>query len=80
MTLGRARKLTFEVQCWTVWVLGVPSRNPQTIIRGENLGECLRGNTIGATGPRASERESASERVSERLSEREVFQRFFRGF
>ena len=44
------------------------------------LGESLRGNTIGAIGPRASERESASERVSERLSEREVFQRFFRGF
>ena len=39
------------------------------------VGESLRGNTIGATGPRASERKSASERVSER----EVFRVFFRG-
>ena len=46
----------------------------------ENFGESLRGNRIGATGLRASERKSASERVSERVSEREGFQRFFRGF
>ena len=41
--------------------------------------ESSRGNAIGATGPRASERES----VSERVSEREIFQRFLevlRGF
>ena len=40
------------------------------------FGESLRGNRIGATGLRASERKSASERVSER----EGFQRFLRGF
>ena len=40
------------------------------------VGESLRGNRIGATGLRASERKSASERVSER----EGFQRFLRGF
>ena len=40
------------------------------------VGESLRGNRIGATGLRASERKSASERVSER----EGFQRFCRGF
>ena len=40
------------------------------------IGESLRGNTIGATGPRASERESASERVSERTSERDGFRAF----
>ena len=40
------------------------------------IGESLRGNRIGATGLRASERKSASERVSER----EGFQRFLRGF
>ena len=40
------------------------------------IGERLRGNRIGATGLRASERKSASERVSER----EGFQRFLRGF
>ena len=40
------------------------------------LGESLRGNRIGATGLRASEKKSASERVSER----EGFQRFLRGF
>ena len=39
-------------------------------------GKSLRGNRIGATGLRASERKSASERVSER----EGFQRFLRGF
>ena len=39
------------------------------------VGESLRGNRIGATGLRASERKSASERVSER----EGFQRFLRG-
>ena len=44
------------------------------------VGESLRGNSIGATGLRASERKSASERVSERVSEREGFQRFLRGF
>ena len=44
------------------------------------IGESLRGNRIGATGLRASERKSASERVSERVSEREGFQRFLRGF
>ena len=44
------------------------------------FGESVRGNRIGATGLRASERKSASERVSERTSEREGFQRFFRGF
>ena len=44
------------------------------------LGESLRGNRIGATGLRASERKSASERVSERVSEREGFQRVLRGF
>ena len=43
------------------------------------LGESLRGNRIGATGLRASERKSASERA-ERVSEREAFQRFLRGF
>ena len=45
-------------------------------------GESLRGNAVGATGPRASERESASERVSEREVFRD-FQRFsqvLRGF
>ena len=42
--------------------------------------ESLRGNTIGATALRASERKSASERVSQRVSEREGFQRFLRGF
>ena len=41
-----------------------------------DFGESLRGNTIGATGLRASERKSACERVSER----EGFQRFLRGF
>ena len=45
-----------------------------------HLGESLRGNRIGATGLRASERKSASQRVSERVSEREGFQRFLRGF
>ena len=40
------------------------------------VGESLRGNRIGATGLRASERKSASERVSERVSEREGSQRF----
>ena len=40
------------------------------------IGERLRGNRIGSTGLRASERKSASERVSER----EGFQRFLRGF
>ena len=44
------------------------------------LGESLRGNRIGATGRRASERKSASERVSERVSERGGFQRYLRGF
>ena len=44
------------------------------------FGESLRGNRIGATGLRPSERKSASERVSERVSEREGFQRFLRGF
>ena len=44
------------------------------------VGESLRGNRIGATGLRASERKSASESVSERVSEREGFQRFLRGF
>ena len=44
------------------------------------VGESLRGNRIGATGLRASERKSASERASERVSEREGFQRFLRGF
>ena len=39
------------------------------------FGESLRGNRIGATGLRASERKSASERVSER----EGFQRCLRG-
>ena len=43
------------------------------------FGESLRGNRIGATGLRPSERKSASERVSERVSEREGFQRFLRG-
>ena len=46
----------------------------------KTVGESSRGNRIGATGPRASERKSASERVSERVSEREGFQRFLRGF
>ena len=46
----------------------------------QELGESLRGNRIGATGLRASERKSASERVPERVSEREGFQRFLRGF
>ena len=32
----------------------------------KEIGESLRGNRIGATGLRASERKSASERVSER--------------
>ena len=40
------------------------------------VGESSRGNRIGATGLRASERKSASQRVSER----EGFQRFLRGF
>ena len=40
------------------------------------IGESLRGNRLGATGLRASERKSASERVSER----EGSQRFLRGF
>ena len=44
------------------------------------LGESLRGNRIGATGLRASERKSASERVSERVSEREGSQRFYERF
>ena len=44
------------------------------------IGESVRGNRIGATRLRASERKSASERVSERTSEREGFQRFLRGF
>ena len=44
------------------------------------IGESLRGNRIGATGLRASERKSASQRVSERVSEREGFQRFFERF
>ena len=44
------------------------------------FGESLRGNRIGATGLRASERKSASERASERVSEREGFRRFLRGF
>ena len=43
---------------------------------GASLRRELRGNRIGATGLRASERKSASERVSER----EGFQRFLRGF
>ena len=42
----------------------------------KEIGESLRGNRVGATGLRASERKSASERVSER----EGFQRFLRGF
>ena len=69
--------------------MGVPSRT----LDGEALrafvgsfrffpefGESLRGNRIGATGLRASERKSASERFSESVSEREGFQRFLRGF
>ena len=47
---------------------------------GKQIGESSRGNRIGATGLRASERKSASERVSERVSERAGFQRFLRGF
>ena len=42
----------------------------------KSFGESLRGNRIGATGLRASERKSASERVSER----EGLERFLRGF
>ena len=51
---------------------GSPERRKLTLI----IEESLRGNRIGATGLRASERKSASERVSER----EGFQRFLRGF
>ena len=56
-----------------------------TIILSDNnsrifFGESLRGNRIGATRLRASERKSASETGSERLSEREGFQRFFERF
>ena len=40
------------------------------------VGESLRGNTIVATGPRASEPEICLSEVSERVSEREGFQRF----
>ena len=50
------------------------------VFREKRVGESSRGNRIGATGLRASERKSASERVSERVSEREGFQRFLRGF
>ena len=50
-------------------------QNPEKLKYGK-IGESLRGNRIGATGLRASERKSASERVSER----EGFQRFLRGF
>ena len=52
----------------------------ENILPKNKFGESLRGNRIGATGLRASERKSASERVSERVSEREGFQRFLRGF
>ena len=44
------------------------------------VGESSRGNRIGGTGLRASERKSASDRVSERVSEREGLQRLLRGF
>ena len=59
---GRCAKVSGHTMC--------PSRGRIAI------GESLRGNRIGATGLRASERKSASERVSER----EGFQRFLRGF
>ena len=72
------------VFAWVVGELGAadPSKCPVVfLLRPPSLlGESLRGNTIEATGLRASERKSASERVSERVSEREGFQRFLRGF
>ena len=53
-------------------------RNIESQFRTILFGESLKGNRIGATGLRASERKSASEKVSERVSEREGFQRFLR--
>ena len=57
--------------------IAVAMRTPQHAGRpSKSFGESSRGNRIGATGLRASERKSASERDSERVSEREGFQRF----
>ena len=61
------------------WKNGKTALLPAALSPALLVGESLRGNRIGATGLRASERKSASERVSERVSEREGFQRFLRG-
>ena len=64
--------------CIAIYAGALEKQAPYYINRTMHLGESLRGNRIGATGPRASEREVASERVFEREVFR-VFSEVFRG-